>query len=82
MCKNREETVTHIISECSKLSQVENKKRHNKVARAVHWSFCETYHIKRSEQWNQHMAKPVIATKRVKILWYMNTQMDRVMKHR
>jgi len=49
MCKNREETVTHIISECSKLAQLEYKKRRG----AVHWSLCETYHIKPSKQWYQ-----------------------------
>jgi len=43
MCKNREETVTHIISECSKLVQLEYKKRHDKVAGAVDWSLCKTY---------------------------------------
>jgi len=36
-CKNREKTVTHIISECSKLAQLEYKKTHDKVAGAVHW---------------------------------------------
>jgi len=44
MCKNREETVTHIISECSKLAQLEYKKRYDKLAGAVHWSLCQTYH--------------------------------------
>ena len=46
----------------SKLAQLEYKKRHDKVAGAVHWSLCETYHIKRSEQWDQHMAELVIET--------------------
>jgi len=45
MCKNREETVTHTISECVKLAQLEYKKRHDKVSAAVHWSLCETCHI-------------------------------------
>jgi len=82
MCKNREETVTHIISECSKLAQLEYKKRHDKVAGAVHWSLCETYHIKHSEQWYQHTAEPVIETDSVKILWDMNIQTDHVIEHR
>jgi len=43
ICKNTEETVTHIISQCqcSKLAQLEYKKRRDKVAGAVHWSLCE-----------------------------------------
>ena len=82
MCKNREETVTHIISECSKLAQLQYKKRHDKVVAAVHWSLCETYHIKHSEQWYQHMTEPVTETESVKILWDMNIQTDHVIEHR
>jgi len=41
MCKNREETVTHIISECSKLAQLEYKKNHDKVDGDVHWSLLK-----------------------------------------
>jgi len=67
MCKNREETVAHIISKCSKLVQLEYKKRHDKVTGAVHLSLCETYHIKCSEQWYQHTAESVIKTQSVKI---------------
>jgi len=48
MCKNREEAVTHTISECSKLVQLEYKKRHDKVTGAVHWSLCETYNTSRN----------------------------------
>ena len=59
---------THIISKCSELAQLEYKKRQNNVAIAVHWSLCETYHMKRSEQWYQHTAEPFIETESVKIL--------------
>ena len=31
MCKNREETVTHIISDCSKLAQLEYKRDTTKL---------------------------------------------------
>ena len=82
MCNNREETIMHIKSVGSKLAQLEYKKRHDKVAGAVHWSLCETYHIKRSKQWYQHTTEPVIETESVKILWDMNIQMDHVSEHR
>jgi len=70
---------TLLICKCSKLAQLEYKKRYNKVAGAVHWSLCEICHIKRSEQWYQHTAEPVIETQSVKILWDMNIH---VIKHR
>jgi len=78
----KRQSYTYIISECSKLAQLDYNKRHDKVAGAVHWSLCETYHIKHSEQWYQHMAEPIIETESVKILWDMNIQTDHVIVHR
>ena len=37
MCGQKEETVMHIICECTKLAQKEYKKRHDLVGTAVHW---------------------------------------------
>jgi len=66
--KDREETVAHLTSECSKLAQLEYKKRHDKVAGIVHWSVCEKYGLPRSEQWYRHTAAPVTDMEEVKIL--------------
>ena len=52
MCKDREDTVAHLTSECSKLAQLEYKKSHDKVTGIVHWSLCEKYGLPRSEQWH------------------------------
>ena len=38
MCKQNNETISHIVSGCPKLAQMEYKKRHDNVARAVHWN--------------------------------------------
>ena len=35
MCKQADETVSHIVSECSKLAPTEYKGRHDKLAAAV-----------------------------------------------
>ena len=42
MCKEKDETVTHLVSDCSNLAQKEYKRRHDKVATAVHWSILKT----------------------------------------
>ena len=42
-CNDREETVAHLTSDCINLAQLEYKKRHDKVARIVHWSLCEKH---------------------------------------
>ena len=43
LCKEKEETVSHIVSECSKIAQTEYKKRHDRVATTIHWALCKKY---------------------------------------
>ena len=40
MCGERGETVQHIICERKKLAQCEYKRRHDTVAKLVHWKLC------------------------------------------
>ena len=37
LCGDRDETINHIISECSKLTQKEYKARHDWVGELIHW---------------------------------------------
>ena len=41
LCSDRDETINHIISECSKLSQKEYKTRHDWVGKVIHWELCK-----------------------------------------
>jgi len=43
MCKDSEEAVAHLTSDCISLAQLEYKETHDKVAGTVHWSLCEKY---------------------------------------
>ena len=40
MCAEKDETVFHIVSECSKLAQKQYKHRHDSVCKHVHWLLC------------------------------------------
>jgi hypothetical protein len=82
MCGEREETINHIISECSKLAQTEYKGRHDKVAAAVHWGLCRMNDIECSKKWYEHRAEKVIENEHVKLLWDFSIQTDRVIEHR
>ena len=84
MCKNKDETVGHLLSECSKLAQTEYKNRHDKVANVVHWSLCKKYGLQCAEKWYEHQGKkmPVLENEEVKILWDINIQTDHVIEHR
>ena len=66
MCGERGETMQHIICECKKLEQREYKRRHNTVAKLVHWKLCEKYNLERKEKW----------------YWDINIQCDNVMEAR
>ena len=53
MCGETGETISHIVSEFSKLAQREQK-RHDHVARMVHWKLCEKFNLEKSEKWYLH----------------------------
>jgi len=74
ICRDREETVAHLTSECSKLAQLEYKKRHDRVAGIMQWSLCEMYDLLQLEQWYRHMAEPVAEMEKDKILWDVSTR--------
>ena len=81
MCKTRDKTVTHIISECSKLAQLNYKARHDRVASAVHWSIVKAHGLSHTKSWYEHRADKVVE-KKVKILWDFNIQVDKFIEAR
>jgi len=82
LCKERDETVSHLISECSKIAQSEYKRRHDKVAAAVHWSLCKKHDLPHSEKWYDHRAEAVTENEKVKVLWDFNIQTDKLIEAR
>ena len=82
MCDKKKETISHFVSECETLAQKEYKRRHNNVARTVHWKLCGKYNLKRSEKWYEHVPEGVVENEEVKILWDVMIQCDREIKAR
>ena len=74
MCGERGETVQHIICECKKLAQREYKRRHDTVAKFVHWELCEKHNLERKEKWYEHCSKGAVEDDDVKLIWYINIQ--------
>ena len=73
-CEQREETVSHIVSECPKLAQREYKRRHDCVAKALHLDFCCLYDIDCVNKWYEYQPDGVLETTDAKILWDFNIQ--------
>ena len=82
MRDNKIETISDIVSECEKLAQKEYKRRHDNVARIVHWKLCDKYNPKRSEKWYEHAPEGLVENEEVKILWDVVIQCNREIKAR
>ena len=74
MCGNHEETVRDIFCSCSKLAQVEHKKRHDTLGKVVRGELCRKYCIDCSDKWYEHVPRKVEENEEVKILWDFNIE--------
>ena len=49
-----DETINHIISECSKLAQKEYKSRLDWVGKVIHWEMCKKFKFDLTNNWYKH----------------------------
>ena len=54
LCGERDETINHIISECSKLAQRKYKVRHDCVGKVIHWEMCKKFKFDHTNKWYMH----------------------------
>ena len=76
MCKQNNEAISHIVSSCLKLAQKEYKKRHDNVARAIHWNLSGKYGFERNERWYDHIPDSVLQNEDYKMLWDFSVRAD------
>ena len=76
MCRDKNETVSHILSGCSKLAQKEYKKRHDNVARAIHWDLSGKCGFDRNDKWYNHVPESVLENENYKLLWDFSIRTD------
>ena len=60
LCRDRDETINHIISECSNLAQKENKTRHDLVGKVIHWEMCKKFKFDHTNKWYIHNPASVL----------------------
>ena len=82
MCGTRNDTISHIVSECGKLAQKEYKQRHSSVGRHVHWKFCEKVGFSRARFWCEHEPESVVESENFKILWDFTIQCNHMIEAR
>ena len=82
MCRERDETVSHITAECSKLAQKQYRHwRHDRVAQIIHWKFCDRYNFEKGDKWYDHSPEAVLESDKAKILWDFSIQTDHPLEH-
>ena len=69
LCGDRDETINHIISDCSKLAQKEYKEGHDWVGKGIHWEMCKKFKFDHANKWYMHNPAPVLENDTHKLLW-------------
>ena len=76
LCGDRDETINHIIKECSKLAQREYKVRHDWVGKVIHLEMCQKFKFDHTNKWYMHNPAPVLENDTHKLPWDINIQTD------
>ena len=82
LCGDRDETINHIISECSKLAQREYKVIHDGVGKVIHWEMCKKFKFDHTNKWYMHNPAPVLENDSHKLLWNFDIQTDHLIPAR
>ena len=82
LCGDRDETINHIISECSKLSQKEYKTKHHWVGNVIHWEMCKKYRFDHTKKWYMHNPASVLENDTHTHLWDFEIQTDHLIPAR
>ena len=82
LCSDRDETINHTISECSKLEQKEYKARHDWVGKVIHWEMCKKCKFDHANKWYMDNAAPVLENDTHKLPWDFDIQTDHLISAR
>ena len=72
----------HLVSGCEKLAQKEYKRRHDNVAKKVHWDLFKKNGLDHTEKWYEHIPEGAAEHEEVKVLWDVIVQCDNVIEAR
>ena len=81
-CGDRDETINHIISECSKLAQKEYKTRHDWDVKVIHWEMWRKFKFDHTNKWYMHNPAPILKDNTHKLLWDFDIYTDHLISAR
>ena len=83
LCGDREETINHIISECSKLAQKKYKTRHDWVGKVIRWElFDKKLKFDHTKKWYMHNSISVLENDTHKLTWDFDKETDYLLSAR
>ena len=78
----RDETMNHIVSKCSKLALKEYKARHDWVCKVIHREMCKKFKFEHANKWYMDNPAPVLENDTHKPLWDFDIQTDHLISAR
>ena len=82
MCRKVDESIDHIVSGCSKLTQKEYKRRHDNLGKIVHWKLARKCNFEARYKWYEHEPLSVLENEDYKTLQDFSIQTDHVIQAR
>ena len=70
------------LEERNSMFDMSYKRRHDNVARRVHWELCKKHGLKCSEKWYEHTPADVMENDEVELYWDLTIQTDMVAHNR
>ena len=68
MCRKVDESIDHIVSNCSKLALKEYKRRHDNPGKIVRWKLATRCNFEVGDKWYEHERESVLENEDYKIL--------------
>ena len=62
LCGDKEETINHIMSVCSKLTKKQYNPKHDLVEKVIHWVFGKKLKFNHTAKWYTHKSESIFET--------------------
>ena len=72
----------HLVSGSEKLAQKEYNRRHDNVAKKVHWDLCKKNGLEHMEKCYENVGEGAVENEEVKMLWDIDVHCDNVIEAR
>ena len=82
LCGDRDGTINHMISKCSKLVQKEYKTRHDLVGKVIHWELSRKLKFGHTNKWYMHNPESILENEMHKLLWDFEIETDHLISSR